>query len=217
MIAFLSEINPNDLLLCIAVIATNVFTYRLFFDDSNNQIINYKKQIEDLVKENKEFKEKLMVYEDEESVWEDIDDDDDEKTCSECKCIVISTEYINIVEGKKYCGACNPDPNEEDEEDEEDEEEDEEDDEDDEDEEDEEDEEEDEDADDEADEEEEVSDKEDDEDEEEEKKEDVFNENEMFTEAGLFNDQITSIFKFLHIKLIDFEPKIGIIDNYEEE
>lgn len=37
-----------------------------------------------------------------------------DKTCSECECRVILQEYITVVDGKNYCGACyNEEPNNE--------------------------------------------------------------------------------------------------------
>jgi hypothetical protein len=49
-------------------------------------------------------------YEDEDED-EDLDDDDDyNEECYECECRVVSKKYITIVDGKKYCGGCNPTP-----------------------------------------------------------------------------------------------------------
>jgi hypothetical protein len=51
-------------------------------------------------------------YEDEEDEEDEIEDDDDEvdEECYECECRVVSKKYITIVDGKKYCGGCNPTP-----------------------------------------------------------------------------------------------------------
>jgi chemotaxis protein histidine kinase CheA len=40
----------------------------------------------------------------------------DKNMCSECGCVVLLTEDITIVDGRPYCGACNPNPNYEDDE-----------------------------------------------------------------------------------------------------
>uniref|UniRef100_A0A6C0I8Q6 Uncharacterized protein n=1 Tax=viral metagenome TaxID=1070528 RepID=A0A6C0I8Q6_9ZZZZ len=33
-------------------------------------------------------------------------------TCDECECVVILAEYIKVVDGISYCGACDPSPDE---------------------------------------------------------------------------------------------------------
>lgn len=33
-------------------------------------------------------------------------------TCDECECVVILAEYIKVVDGRSYCGACDPSPDE---------------------------------------------------------------------------------------------------------
>ena len=43
----------------------------------------------------------------------EVDDTSDENICSECDCKVILKEDIIIVDGKKFCGACDPTSNEE--------------------------------------------------------------------------------------------------------
>ena len=40
--------------------------------------------------------------------------EDDKNVCSDCECKVILDEDITIVDGKKHCGACNPNPIKED-------------------------------------------------------------------------------------------------------
>ena len=40
----------------------------------------------------------------------------DKNMCSECGCVVLLTEDITVVDGRPYCGACNPNPNYEDDE-----------------------------------------------------------------------------------------------------
>ncbi len=42
------------------------------------------------------------------NVEEDEEEEEDENICSECDCKVILKEDIIIVDGKKYCGACDP-------------------------------------------------------------------------------------------------------------
>ena len=49
-------------------------------------------------------------YEDEELEDELDDDEDYNEECYECECRVVSKKYITIVDGKKYCGGCNPTP-----------------------------------------------------------------------------------------------------------
>jgi hypothetical protein len=113
-----SEMCTQDIILCIATIATHIPLYFMmssFDDDVTNAITKYRAKIDLLVKENEELKEKLKIYEDEESVWEDIDTDDEEecklsRTCYECECVVISDKYIHIFDDKRYCSACNPKP-----------------------------------------------------------------------------------------------------------
>jgi hypothetical protein len=58
--------------------------------------------------EDEEEEEEEEDDEDEEEEEEDEEDDEDEDICSECDCKVILKEDIIIVDGKKYCGACNP-------------------------------------------------------------------------------------------------------------
>jgi len=50
----------------------------------------------------------------------DEDDENDEYkytvdetslTCDDCQCCVISEKYITVIDGKKFCGACNPGSN----------------------------------------------------------------------------------------------------------
>jgi hypothetical protein len=113
-----SEMCNHDIILCIATIATYIPLYyliNLIDCDANDSIAMYQSKIDLLVKENEELKEKLKIYEDEESVWEDIDTDDEteyeiSRTCYECECVVISEKYIHIFDGKRYCGGCNPEP-----------------------------------------------------------------------------------------------------------
>jgi len=33
-------------------------------------------------------------------------------TCDECECVVLLAEYIKVVDGRSYCGACDPSPDE---------------------------------------------------------------------------------------------------------
>ena len=47
---------------------------------------------------------------DEEEELDDEDDEDYNEECYECECRVVSKKYITIVDGKKYCGGCNPTP-----------------------------------------------------------------------------------------------------------
>lgn len=47
--------------------------------------------------------------EDKEKEEEDDDEEIDEE-CYECECRVVLKKYITIVDGKKYCGGCNPNP-----------------------------------------------------------------------------------------------------------
>ena len=51
-------------------------------------------------------------YEEEEldDELEEEEDDDYNEECYECECRVVSKKYITIVDGKKYCGGCNPNP-----------------------------------------------------------------------------------------------------------
>ena len=55
-----------------------------------------------------EAEEESEEVEDEESVASEEEDDVEEDICSECDCKVILKEDIIIVDGKKYCGACDP-------------------------------------------------------------------------------------------------------------
>ena len=47
---------------------------------------------------------------DEEEELDDEEDEDYNEECYECECRVVSKKYITIVDGKKYCGGCNPTP-----------------------------------------------------------------------------------------------------------
>ena len=47
---------------------------------------------------------------DEEEELDDEDDEDYNEECYECECRVVSKKHITIVDGKKYCGGCNPTP-----------------------------------------------------------------------------------------------------------
>ena len=46
----------------------------------------------------------------EEEIEDEIEDEDYNEECYECECRVVSKKYITIVDGKKYCGGCNPTP-----------------------------------------------------------------------------------------------------------
>jgi hypothetical protein len=64
--------------------------------------------------------ESLEEEEDEESDLskaESLEEDEEENICSECDCKVILDEDIVVVDGKKYCGACDPSEAQEEEED----------------------------------------------------------------------------------------------------
>jgi len=60
-----------------------------------------------------------FVYTDDSN--DDCNDDDDDGydngyktkylTCSECECLVVSKIYITNIDGKNFCGGCNPNPN----------------------------------------------------------------------------------------------------------
>jgi hypothetical protein len=57
--------------------------------------------------------ERLMDIHDFDYEEEELDDEEDEdynEECYECECRVVSKKYITIVDGKKYCGGCNPTP-----------------------------------------------------------------------------------------------------------
>jgi hypothetical protein len=57
--------------------------------------------------------ERLMEIHDfdyEEDEEDEIEDEDYNEECYECECRVVSKKYITIVDGKKYCGGCNPTP-----------------------------------------------------------------------------------------------------------
>jgi hypothetical protein len=49
---------------------------------------------------------------------ESLEEDEEENICSECDCKVILDEDIVVVDGKKYCGACDPSEAQEEEEEE---------------------------------------------------------------------------------------------------
>ena len=50
-------------------------------------------------------------YDEDEELDDEIEDDEDyNEECYECECRVVSKKYITIVDGKKYCGGCNPTP-----------------------------------------------------------------------------------------------------------
>ena len=51
-------------------------------------------------------------YEEEldDEIEDEIEDEDYNEECYECECRVVSKKYITIVDGKKYCGGCNPTP-----------------------------------------------------------------------------------------------------------
>lgn len=51
----------------------------------------------------------LHEFDDNDDEYEDADDAD--LTCDECECRVISTRYITTIDGKQFCGGCNPEPN----------------------------------------------------------------------------------------------------------
>ena len=40
---------------------------------------------------------------------DDVEDKD--LTCDECDCRVVSKKYITVIDGKKLCGSCNSNPN----------------------------------------------------------------------------------------------------------
>ena len=57
-----------------------------------------------------EIKRLMELHEfDDNYEYEDADDAD--LTCDECECRVISTRYITTIDGKQFCGGCNPEPN----------------------------------------------------------------------------------------------------------
>ena len=57
-----------------------------------------------------EIKRLMELHEfDDNYEYEDADDAD--LTCDECGCQVISTRYITTIDGKQFCGGCNPEPN----------------------------------------------------------------------------------------------------------
>ena len=73
------------------------------------------------VAEDASVAEDTSVAEDASVAAEDEDDvsaaevvEDDKNVCSDCECKVILDEDITIVDGKKHCGACNPNPIKED-------------------------------------------------------------------------------------------------------
>ena len=64
----------------------------------------------------KQIKRLMEIHDfdyDEDDYDEDEDEDEDkeiDEECYECECRVVSKKYITIVDGKKYCGGCNPKP-----------------------------------------------------------------------------------------------------------
>jgi hypothetical protein len=92
---------------------------------------NIKLEIEEDVtsEEEEEEEEESLEEEEEESLEEEEEEsleeeeeaaEAEENICSECDCKVILKEDIVIVEGKKYCGACDPSSTKEEEEEEDD-------------------------------------------------------------------------------------------------
>jgi hypothetical protein len=59
----------------------------------------------------------IEAEEDASEAEEDASEAEEENICSECDCKVILDEDIVVVDGKKYCGACDPSEAEEEEED----------------------------------------------------------------------------------------------------
>jgi len=93
--------------------------YVIFDVMANDTFIEYGSTSEDelyncLINEVKRYME-IHDYDDDD---DDNDNDDDNEyhnetnlICDECECRVISNKYITFINGKNFCGSCNPLPN----------------------------------------------------------------------------------------------------------
>ena len=90
-----------------------IIPYVIFDATENGSAIEYGSAPEDelyscLINEIKKYMEiHEFAYEDEYEHAYDVD-----LTCDECECRVISTRYITTIDGKQFCGSCNPETNE---------------------------------------------------------------------------------------------------------
>uniref|UniRef100_A0A6C0I8C9 Uncharacterized protein n=1 Tax=viral metagenome TaxID=1070528 RepID=A0A6C0I8C9_9ZZZZ len=89
---------------------TTLIPYVIFDVMSDDTIIEYGSAHEDelyncLINEIKRYME----------IHDFIDESKDERavnlTCDDCQCCVISEKYITVIDGKKFCGSCNPGSN----------------------------------------------------------------------------------------------------------
>jgi hypothetical protein len=89
---------------------TTLIPYVIFDVMSDDTIIEYGSAHEDelyncLINEIKRYME----------IHDFIDESKDERavnlTCDDCECRVISKKYITVIDGKNFCGSCNPGSN----------------------------------------------------------------------------------------------------------
>ena len=74
-------------------------------DELYNRLINEIKRYMEL----HNFDDDFDLTCDNDLTCDDVEDKD--LTCDECDCRVVSKKYITVIDGKKLCGSCNSNPN----------------------------------------------------------------------------------------------------------